>query len=347
MGEKGLKTIIVLSVGLAFLAPVMFSYWSSTPALHRLHENSTVTSRNAKITTTARNSTPITSKPFIYLVQTEQCLPQQWASSARIGDSKTCNCDVIVLSYKEECQDEKPAHISYVFAKESTWTTGRNLLYFVAIERIRHYHYYILLDDDADLEFNSFSSQQIKRLTPLRAFEQWLLEDEPAVGVANYKNEAKALLERKRLICGVNESTLVVPVVWFDALFNAFHHKAIKHILPFPTQYDKESWWISQLHVICSAELTFRGQVLEYVPISSYNPKHRPYPRGTKLHSARIPAIIENIQKRAPAAYQNSTLFKTLKTGNLKKYSLTTTTYCMNKTHQHPIVPYSHFQKES
>jgi len=221
------------------------------------------------------------------------------------------------------------------------------LLYFVAIERIRHYHYYIFLDDDADLEFNSFSSQQIKRLTPLRAFEQWLLEDEPAVGVANYKNEAKALLERKRLICGVNESTLVVPVVWFDAMFNAFHHKAIKHILPFPTQYDKESWWISQLHVICSAELTFRGQVLEYVPITADNPKHRPYPRGKKLYSARIPAIIENIQKRAPATYQNSTLFKTLKTGNLEKYSLTTTTYCMNKTHQHPIVAYSHFEKES
>ena len=185
-----------------------------------------VTSRNAKITTTARNSTPITSKPFIYLVQTEQCLPQQWASSARIGDSKTCNCDVIVLSYKEECQDEKPAHISYVFAKESTWATGRNLLYFVAIERIRHYHYYIFLDDDVDLEFNSFSSQQIKRLTPLRAFEQWLLEDEPAVGVGNCNGSAETLLTRRGWICGVKESSVVLPVVWFDALFNAFHHKA-------------------------------------------------------------------------------------------------------------------------
>ena len=87
-------------------------------------------------------------------------------------------------------------------------------------------------------------------LTPLRAFEQWLLEDEPAVGVADLHNNAKGFLKRKRLICGVNESTLVVPVVWFDALFNAFHHKAIRHILSFPTQYDKEIWWIPQLHVI-------------------------------------------------------------------------------------------------
>jgi len=181
---------------------------------------------NATITTTAEKSTSIISKPFIYLVQTEQCLPQHLASSTWIGESKTCNCDAIVLSYKEECQDEKPAHISYVLAKESTWTTGRNLLYFVAIERIRHYHYYIFLDDDVDLEFNSFSSQQIKRLTPLRAFEQWLLEDEPAVGVGNCNGSAETLLTRRGWICGVKESSVVLPVVWFDALFNAFHHKA-------------------------------------------------------------------------------------------------------------------------
>jgi len=297
--------------------------------------------------TTGEAVTLITAKPFIYLVQTEQCLPQHLASSTMIGDSETCNCDAVVLSYKEECQDEKPAHISYVFAKESTWTTGRNLLYFVAIERIRHYHYYVFLDDDVDLGLNSFSSQQIKRLTPLRAFEQWLLEDGPAVGVVDYKSNSKTLLKRKRLICGVSEPSLVVPVVRFDALFNAFHHKAIKHILPFPTQYDKDSWWISQLHVMCSVELIFRGQALKYVPITAYNRQHRPYPKGMEMFPARVPTIIENIQNRAPAAYQNRTLFKTLKTGNLQNYSLTATTYCMNTTHQHPIVPFSHFDEQS
>jgi len=34
-----------------------------------------------------------------------------------------------------------------------------DLLYFVAIERIRHCHYYIFLYDDVDLGFNLFSSQ--------------------------------------------------------------------------------------------------------------------------------------------------------------------------------------------
>ena len=302
---------------------------------------------NATVTTTAEKSTTITSKPFIYLTQTEQCLPRHLASSTRIGDSKTCNCDVIVLSYKKECQDEKPSHISYVFAKESTWTTGRNLLYFVAIERIRHYHYYIFLDDDVDLGFNAFSSQQMKRLTPFRAFEEWLLADEPVVGAADYNNIGKTLFQRRRLICGINESPLVVPVIWFDALFNAFHHQSIKHILPFPTQYDKDSWWISQLHVIYAAELIFRGQALEYVAITAYNRQHRPYPQGSKLYSARMPTIVQDIQNKAPTAYQNRTLFKTLKTNELLWYCTKTTTYCMNTTHRHPIVPYSHFEGQS
>ena len=303
------------------------------------------TESNATVTTTADKATSITSKPFIYLTQTEQCLPRHLASSTSFGNSKICNCDVIVLSYKRECQGKKPSHISYVFAKKSTWTTGRNLLYFLAIERIRHYHYYIFLDDDVDLRLNSFSSKEMKRLAPFRAFEQWLLDDEPALGVVNYNNNGKMLLERRQVICSINESSVVVPVMWFDALFNAFHYKSIQHILPLPTKFDKESWCTSQLHVIYSAELIFRGQELEYVGITAYNRQHRPYPRAP--FSARVPAIIEGIQNKAPTVYQNHTLFKTLKTSQLQSYSMNTATYCMNKTHRHPIVPYSHFEEQN
>jgi len=256
---------------------------------------------------------------------------------------------VIVLSYKEECrQDDKPSHISYVFAKESTWTTGRNLLYFVAIERIRHYHYYIFLDDDVDLGFNSFSSQEMKSLTPFRTFEQWLLDNEPAVGVVEFRNNGKRLVKRMGGMRGIYEPPTVVPVMWFDALFNAFHHEAIKHILPYPMQYDNESWAISQLHVIYSVELIFRGQALVYMPITAHNPQHRAYPRGhmTDLER-RIPFIIEDIEKKVPTAYQNRTIFRTAKTIGSRRYRMTTTTYCMNTTHRHPIVPYSHFEGQS
>ncbi|KAL9950946.1 hypothetical protein ACROYT_G043521 [Oculina patagonica] len=118
--------------------------------------------REVETNTTVTTTDEATSKPFIYLTQTEQCLPARLSSSREIGDNETCNCDVIVLSYKKECQEEKPSHISYVFVTESTWTSGRNILYFVARERMRSYHYYIFLDDDVDLGFNSLTSQKMK-----------------------------------------------------------------------------------------------------------------------------------------------------------------------------------------
>ncbi|XP_078354583.1 uncharacterized protein LOC144639185 isoform X1 [Oculina patagonica] len=302
----------------------------------------------AKTNTTVRTTEKSTLKPFIYLTQTEQCLPARLSSSRGIGN-KTCNCDVIVLSYRKECQEKKPSHISYIFVPESTWTSGRNILYFAARTRIRSYHYYIFLDDDVDLGFNSFTPQEMKMLTPFRAFERWLLDNEPAVGVTDYQNrlqDVKFLFERQRMLCGIKETSMVVPVMWIDAIFNAFHHKAIDHILPYPTKYDKESWWSSQLHVICSVELKFRGQALLFVPITAYNGQHRDYPRMEKNYDAQVHAFVEEIQNRAPIAYRNRTLFEELKNTTTKEYYLNTTTYCMNTT-RHPVVPYSHFERES
>ncbi|KAL9950945.1 hypothetical protein ACROYT_G043520 [Oculina patagonica] len=275
--------------------------------------------RGTKTNTTVKTTEQSSSKPFIYLTQTEQCLPARLSSSRGIGDNKTCNCDVIVLSYRKECQEKKAiTHLIYIY-------------------------------DDVDLGFNSFTPQEMKMLTPFRAFERWLLDNEPAVGVTDYQNRlqnVKFLFERQRMLCGIKETSMVVPVMWIDAIFNAFHHKAIDHILPYPTKYDKESWWSSQLHVICSVELKFRGQALLFVPITVYNGQHRDYPRMQENYDAQVHAFVEEIQNRAPIAYRNRTLFEELKNTSSKEYYLKTTTYCMNTT-RHPIVPYSHFERES
>ena len=60
------------------------------------------------------------------------------------------------------------------------------MLYFAAITRSSKYHYYIFIDDDVMLHFNSFASPLMKKLPPFRVFEQWLLDYEPVVGVLNY-----------------------------------------------------------------------------------------------------------------------------------------------------------------
>ena len=99
---------------------------------------------------------------------------------------ETCNCDVIVLSFRTKCQVQKSPHITYLFDPNTGWGTGRNELYFAAITRSPKYHYYIFMDDDVMLNFNSFAPPQMKKLPPFRVFEQWLLDYEPVVGVLDY-----------------------------------------------------------------------------------------------------------------------------------------------------------------
>lgn len=288
-----------------------------------------------------------TSKPFIYLTQTEKCLPKNLHA---IGEENGCNCDVIVLSYRTVCQEDNRTHISYIFVGEGSWNLGRNILYSIARERLPSYHYYIFLDDDVDIRFNSLTPQEMKIVSPLRAFEAWLLDYEPAVGVADQPGPQSAIsiLRKRRMKCGINETSMVIPTMWFDAYFNAFHYKAIKQILPYPTQYDKESWWASQLHVMCSVELKFRGQALMFVPLTVINQQHRDYPRGGHRFGAQALTFVEEIQKSAPAVHQNRTLFEKLKSRLLIEYpTLEASTYCMNVSRHHPIVPYSHFESES
>jgi len=123
-------------------------------------------------------------RPFIYLTQTEQCLPLNLANS--IGDSYTCNCDVVVLSYKAECKELTPSHVTYVYEPQSTWGSGRNTLYFCALNRAASYHYYMFLDDDITLKFNALTPAKMKKMHPFKAVQEWLLDYEPAVGVLDY-----------------------------------------------------------------------------------------------------------------------------------------------------------------
>ena len=89
---------------------------------------------------------------FLYLTQTEKCLPEYLLKSSDvIGDSTACQCDVLVLSFNEECKDTFLPHVKYVFRRYSTWTTGRNLLYSISKVREKFYLYNIFMDDDVKL----------------------------------------------------------------------------------------------------------------------------------------------------------------------------------------------------
>ena len=230
-----------------------------------------------RVYATHRSTESTTRKPFVYLTETEQCLPPYLASSSHIGDPQACNCDVIVLSYRARCQENNQSHVSYLFDPNTLFASGRNVLFFAAMDRRPGYHYYIFLNDDTTLEYNKFAPKDMKKLSPFRTVETWLLDYEPVVGVLNYEHHgADYILNFRRQSCGINETTsLVLPTVFYDALFNAYHHKAIEHILPYPTQYEHGCVFCSNRKAMIAVEVKFGGQALLFAPVTGGNPLHR------------------------------------------------------------------------
>ena len=74
------------------------------------------------------------NKKMLYLVQTESCLPLHLRLVDVMGNTSICMCDVLVLSYKQPCNDTLSLpHVEHIFNSSTTWTTGRNLLHEVAM----------------------------------------------------------------------------------------------------------------------------------------------------------------------------------------------------------------------
>ena len=294
---------------------------------------------------TAHRST--TGKPFIYLTETEQCLPQNLASSSQIGDPETCNCDVIVLSFRAKCQDNKQSHITYLFDPNTLFASGRNVLFFAALDRRPGYHYYIFINDDTILRYNEYTPANMTKMSPFRAVEEWLLDYEPAVGVLDYKihHGAYFVIKKRRYLCGLNESSLVFPTVFYDAIFNAFHYKAVEHILPYPTQYERVCMYASNRDTMIAVEVKFGGQALLFSPVTAGNSKHRKYDRSTKNFTEISREFIARIKQEAPPVLRNHIIFEMLYEHPKRYLDSQSRSICVNVTRHQPIIPYRHLLK--
>ena len=291
---------------------------------------------------TAQSST--VRKPFIYLTETEQCLPENLASSSQIGDQETCNCDVIVLSFREKCQENNQLHITYLFDPNTLFASGRNVLFFAAMDRRPGYHYYIFMDDDITLSYNEFTPANMTKMSPFRAVENWLLDYEPAVGVLDYKihHGASIVLNKRRFLCGVNEPSLVLPTVFFDAIFNAFHYKAVNHVLPYPTKYERSCIFSSNRNTMIAVEVKFGGQALLFSPVTADNPKHREYDRSEINITAISREFIARIKQETPPMLRNHVIFKMLQATPKLYLETKSLSFCVNVTRHQPIIPYRH-----
>ena len=285
-----------------------------------------------------------TQKPFIYLTETEQCLPRNLATSSQISDPETCNCDVIVLSFRDKCQDDNRSHIAYLFDPNTLFASGRNVLFFAAMDRRPGYHYYIFMDDDITLSYNEFTPANMTKISPFRAVENWLLDYEPAVGVLDFKvhDGASIVLNKRRVLCGINETSLVLPTVVYDAMFHAFHHKAVEHVLPYPTQYERGCMYSTDRDTMIAVEVKFGGQALLFAPVTAGNPKHREYDRSEINITAISREFIARIKQEAPPMLRNHVIFKMLHATPKLYLETKSPSFCANVTRHQPIIPYRH-----
>ncbi len=282
-------------------------------------------------------STVPTSR-FLYLVQTESCLPDHLKAVEAFGNASACQCDVLVLGYIEVCRDTALRNVEYLFNSSTTWTTGRNLLYEAAMRRSQKYLYYIFMDDDIVLQTT------VRNQNPWREFEDFLGRIEPAVASVEiaYSNRCLPLVYKARKGCGLNKTEEYLPAVRFDPAYNAFHYHAVEYLLPYSNRFDAYNWWASGEYIQVKGELMFRGQVVIHTIIRAINPVHRPYPRY-RLNGNNITAIVNELVAELPKVYQTSSLALGWKR-DVFKHFITSSTLCLPPPPPHmPIKPYAHF----
>ena len=293
--------------------------------------------------TQSRNPLPSINKDsssttwILYLLQTEECLPRHLKSV--LGNSSACPCDVVVLSYKKVCTDTSLSNVKYLFNSSTTWTTGRNLLFYINIyRRSERYLYYILMDDDVHLQWTEKLGKEFRFKDPWRSFEEFLYRVQPAVAALNI-NEQKRFGPEK---CTVGRE--YSPTVWYDSAFNAFHHKAVEHLLPYSYHLDDVNWHISQLYNIIWSEIVFRGQVVMNRELIASNHKHRPYPRnGTNLLSV-LPMVLKDVKERIPRNCRNASLIQEWERKKISHGKIESSTYCLPPPlPKHTVTPYQDF----
>ena len=296
------------------------------------------TSEEAEAASVSPSESENNGSRILYLLQTESCLPSYLKSAETIGEARSCHCDVLVLSYKQPCNETPLPHVEYLFkSSPSSWGSGRNYLYDAAKKRDSEYQYYIFVDDDLILRDENGGN-------PWRGFEDFLRTVEPAIGALDIVDRhwlGRAQKGRLLLGCEKNISSDYISVADFDAAFNAFHREAIDYVLPYLTRFDSSSWMHAAIYAYMKIEIAFAGQAVLHTRIDGTNPKHRPYarkwPTANDWH-----ALVEHVRGELPKRYQNTSLLLEWEQQQLK-HEYMSHTVCLPPPAPHtPIQPYKY-----
>ena len=153
---------------------------------------------------------------FLYLMQGASASLEAYAQLA-----ERANADAIFLTY------DKPL-AGAIFAPESRWGEGRNLLLKAALEK-PDYLYYIFCDNDIDFQRGSWA-----------LLERELLRYRPAIAVPMFhpKNSSLSLRWLSYQACLINDEQLI-----------AVHRQVVEDgiAVPYQAQFDADHYWATGL----------------------------------------------------------------------------------------------------
>ena len=176
-------------------------------------------------------------KRFLYLFQVERDLPD----NLRFIEGP--DSDVRFLSYRARSADPRS-----IYYPSSSWTQGRNRLLREVLGG--EWLYYVFGDADVRLEFSGRGTQsRSRRQNSWRAFEEFLLAHEPAVGTPAYSWH----------LSGQWDPTQETQTLrFFDPVLNAFHREALLTLLPYYDLLDEECADYSG-SIVCSTSSSVMG----------------------------------------------------------------------------------------
>lgn len=157
---------------------------------------------------------------FIYLVQGKRDAVLEYTSLV------SSRAKVYLLAYDMPFEAKPLIGVTTFYCPNTTWAEGRNLLLTSALNE--SFDYLIFLDDDVKIARGSFLE-----------FENQLLKYKPSVGLplCNEIKKTNRYLRRE---------DIQRPVA-LDQLVQAYSFETVKEgiVLPFVTEFDSSSWWMS------------------------------------------------------------------------------------------------------
>jgi len=210
-------------------------------------------------------------KQFAYLVQSRK----HWHF---LHTLQSDNSDLYVLNFKTPLRYMEG--VTSIYYPKSSWNEGRNKLYEIA--KAKGYEYYIFLDDDISLDY-----LLNKKVNPFRYAEACLNYFQPASMVGNYDWHFKHLQKWE---------DPMQTILFYDACFHAMHHTVCEKVLPYPTQWDKVSWYRSQ-YVICQRiGHYFPNSAINLNHLNVGNAMHDPYPKCANDFTEPFEFLKEELQ---------------------------------------------------